>query len=121
MENLLALLLQARNVAHVHHWKVKSFSKHVALGELYELLTLFTDQLAEMHMGELGDNDQLGDIVYNSPIGYDTTNATEFVTQLHTNLESLKPTLPQKDWLINKYEELQAEVARVKYKVDNLN
>ena len=121
MENLLALLIQARDTAHVHHWKTKSFSKHMALGELYELLTLFADQLAEMHMGDLGDSKQMGDIAFDTNTGWDKSNVNEFLSQLHTNLESLKPTIPQKDWLVNKYEELQGEVARVKYKIDNLN
>lgn len=120
MENLLALLIQARDTAHVHHWKTKSFSQHMALGELYELLTRFADELAEMHMGDLGNNNKLGEIVWDNPTGWSKDDAQEFLEQLHTNLESLKPTLPQKDWLINKYEELQAEVARVKYKIDNL-
>jgi len=120
MENLLALLLQARDTAHVHHWKVKSFSKHMALGELYELLTNFADELAEMHMGDLGDSDMMSDIVWDNPTGWDKTNPNEFLAQLHMNLEQLKPTIPQKDWLVNKYEELQGEVARVKYKIDNL-
>lgn len=121
MENVLALLIQARDVAHIHHWKVKSFSKHMALGELYELLTSFADQLAEMYMGDLGNNNKMGDIVWDNQTGWDKTDPDEFVAQLHTNLENLKPMIPQKDWLINKYEELQGEVARVKYKMDNLN
>lgn len=117
MENLLALLLQARNVAHVHHWKVKSFSLHMALGELYELITSFADELAEMAMG---DDQDIGNIEWDEQTGWDKTDPLAFIIQLHQQLEGLKQTIPQEDWLINKYEELQGEVARVKYKAENL-
>ena len=118
MENLLALLIQARDTSHVLHWKTKSFAKHVALGELYELLTTFADALAEM---AIGDSEQMGDIAWDTQTGWNKTDERAFLAQLHEALEQLKPTIPQKDWLINKYEELQGEVARVKYKIDNLN
>ncbi len=118
MENLLSLLLQARNVAHVHHWKVKRFGLHLALGELYVLLGDFADQLAEMTMGGVTP---LGDIAHDTNTGWDKGDPLQFITQLCQNLEDLKHTLPQKDWLINKYEELQAAVATVKYKMENLN
>lgn len=117
MENLLALLLQARDVAHIHHWKVKSFSLHMALGELYELLNDFADALAEMAMGA---NQDIGSPQFDTPTGWPKDDPILFVSYLHSSLEDLKPTLPQFDWLINKYEELQGEVARVKYKMENL-
>lgn len=120
MENLLAILLQARNVAHVHHWKTKSFSLHLALGELYEQLTEFMDSLAEMAMSDMGDNDKLGSIAWDEPTGWDKGDPLAFITQLHQNLEDLKSTIPQKDWLVNKYEEMQGNVAQIKYKMDNL-
>lgn len=120
MESILAILLQARDVAHVMHWRTKSFAKHMALGELYELLTTFTDQLAEMAIGEIGDSDKLNSISWDQASVWDKNNPNEFLAQLHMTLEKLKPTVIQKDWLINKYEELQGEVARVKYKIDNL-
>lgn len=120
MENLLALLLQARNVAHVHHWKTKSFSLHLALGELYETITEFADALAEMSIGDLGDNDKLGSVAWDEPTGWDKGDPIAFIGQLHQYLEELKKTIPQDDWLINKYEELQGEVSQIKYKADNL-
>ena len=118
MENLLALLFQARDVAHVQHWKVKSLSLHLALGELYETLLSFADELAEMAMG---DGVQLGDIQHDAATGWDKNSPHALITQLHQGLAELKSTLPQKDWLINKYEELQADVAKIKYKIENLH
>ncbi len=118
MENLLALLLQARNVANVHHWKVKSFSMHMALGELYELLTEFADSLAEMCMGAHGE---LGEIDHDTNTGWDKRDPLGFITQLYQGLEGLKTSIPQEAWLINKYEELQASVSQIKYKMENLH
>jgi hypothetical protein len=118
MENLLALLLQARNVAHVHHWKVKSFSLHMALGELYDLLEEFADSLAEMSMGAHGS---LGDVPHDVDLGLDKVTVLGFISQLFQALEGMKGTIPQDSWLINKYEELQASVSTIKYKMENLN
>lgn len=117
MENLLAVLLQARDTAHVQHWKTKSFAKHLALGELYELLANFADELAEMTMG---DGIDIGTPTWDQGTVWNKDDPVAFLAQLHGNLENLKSTMPQKDWLVNKYEELQGEVARVKYKIDNL-
>ena len=118
MENLLALLLQARNVAHVHHWKTKSFAQHLALGELYELLTELADELAEMAIGAHGD---FGAVPHDEPTAWDKGDPLSFVRQLYTNLEALKATIPQDPWYINKYEELQGKVAQIKYKLENLH
>ena len=118
MENLLALLLQARNVAHVHHWKVKSFSLHMALGELYDLLEEFADSLAELSMGAHGP---LGDVPHDVDLGLDKVTVLGFISQLFQALEGMKGTIPQDSWLINKYEELQASVSTIKYKMENLS
>jgi hypothetical protein len=120
MENFLAILLQARTVAHIHHWKVKSFALHLALGELYELLTEFADELAEMYMGK---GRELGTLPMTEPhvfAGLDMFSPIGFIGQLFTFLEDAKDQLPQDTWLINKYEELVAAVARVKYRAENL-
>lgn len=117
MENLLSLLLQARNAVHVLHWKTKSFSLHLALGELYDILTDMADELAEMTMGAHGD---LGEIPLTS-LTIPTGLAPEaFIQQLFDILSKIKPSIPQDDWLINKFEELQAAVATIKYKIENL-
>lgn len=117
MNNLLRNLMMAQRCAHVHHWQVKSFSLHLALGELYEQITLFMDELAEMYMGITGDT------VYPSqsdPNHFSQDNPIEFISQLYSVLEDLKPGLPQDPPLMNKYEELMGEVARIKYKMENL-
>jgi hypothetical protein len=117
MENLLAILFQARNVAHVHHWKVKSFSLHLALGELYESLISFADDIAEMYMGRYGTNI---DVTSVGPVGFSEQDPLEFIRQLDKCLDDLKSTIPQDGFIVNKYEEIQGIVSQTKYKMENL-
>ena len=117
MENLLSLLLQARNAVHVLHWKTKSFSLHLALGELYDILSDMADELAEMTMGAHGE---IGEVSLNS-LSIPTGLAPEvFIQQLFDILGKIKSSIPQDDWIVNKFEELQASVAKIKYKIENL-
>lgn len=117
MENLLSLLLQARNAVHVLHWKTKSFSLHLALGELYDILSDMADELAEMSIGAHGD---LGEVPLSGLSIEPGLPPEVFIQQLFDILAKIKPSIPQDDWLINKYEELQAEVSKIKYKIENL-
>lgn len=117
MENLLSLLLQARNAVHVLHWKTKSFSLHLALGELYDILSDMADELAEMTMGAHGEIGEVSLTSLSIPAGL----APEaFIQQLFDILTGIKSSIPQDDWIVNKFEELQAAVAKIKYKIENL-
>lgn len=117
MDNILRNLMMAQRCAHVHHWKVKSLSLHLALGELYELLTDFADELAEFYMGLSGET---VNPAQSDPNHFDEQNPLAFIRQLHDVLADLKSTVPNEGLLVNKYEELQGEVAKIKYKMENL-
>lgn len=118
MDNILSKLMMARDCAHVHHWQVKSLSLHLALGDLYEDLTEFMDELAEMYMGMSG---QTVNPNQNEVNIFSERDPVEFVRQLHGALIELKATMPQDPALINKYEELQGAVQKLKYKIENLH
>lgn len=123
MENIVRVLLMAQRCAHVHHWMTKSFSQHLALGELYDALTEFADELMEMYMGAYGKDAPYGftgHISQSDPNGFSEQNPLEFVNQLHSTLAELETSFPQDGFLVNKYQELQGFVARVKYKMENL-
>jgi len=119
MDNLLGQLLLARTVAHVLHWKVKSLSLHLALGELYEQLTELTDELAEIYMGTYGTE---GGVPVNDPAAniLSQDDPLVFIKELHDGLAQVKDSLPQDGFIINKYEEIQALVSRAKFKMENL-
>jgi len=118
MANLVSQLLKARNVAHMWHWKVKSFSQHLALGELYDGLTEMTDSLMEMYMGRYGTADH---IELSDPNAFSEQDPVEFVRQLDDFLDTQHDRIPQDDFIVNKFEELQGMVSQIKYKLENLH
>lgn len=117
MENVLRILQMAQRVAQMWHWKVKSFALHLALGELYDKLGDFADELAEMWMGKYGVE---GHIPLSDPNAFSEQDPLEFIRQLDSTLQQLEGSFPQDGFLVNKYQELQAEVSRIKYKAENL-
>lgn len=117
MANLLGLLFKARDVAHMWHWKVKSFGMHMALGELYEGLAELTDALAEMYMGKYGTETHVPMSVTNP---FSEQDPLEFARQLCSFLDSQEAYIPQDGFLVNKFQELQGLCYTVKYKLENL-
>lgn len=47
----IAMMLNGVTIAHMHHLMTPSYSKHMALNELYTNLEEYTDSLAEAFMG----------------------------------------------------------------------
>lgn len=90
---------------------------HLALGELYDKLTSFADELAEMYMGKYGQDMHIDQ---SDPNHFSEQDPLEFIRQLFTVLEELEHTVPADGFLLNKYQELQGTVARLKYKLENL-
>jgi hypothetical protein len=117
MAALLSHLFKARDTAHMWHWKVKSFAQHMALGELYEGLLGLTDELAEIYMGMYGTD---AHVELSGPNGFSETDPVAFVQGLLGLLSTFEKQIPQDGMLVNKYQELQALVARTKYKMENL-
>jgi len=118
MENLISLLLTARNVAHMWHWKVKSFSQHMALGELYDALSDMSDDMMEMYMGRYGTD---AHIALSDPNPFSEQDPIEFVRQLDAFLADQEHKIPQDGFLVNKFQELQGIVSQIKYKMENLH
>lgn len=118
MANLMGQLMKARSVAHMWHWKVKSFALHMALGELYEGLTDMMDQLMEMYMGKYGTE---AHVPMSDPNAFSEQDPLEFIRQLDDFLASQESRIPQDGFLVNKYQELQGMVSTVKYKMENLS
>ena len=51
MDELIALLFLARDIAHREHLKTRSFSVHMALGEFYNEIVEKADAIAEAYQG----------------------------------------------------------------------
>lgn len=117
MEQVLSMLLHASKVAQIWHWKVKSFAQHMALGELYELITEVTDQLAEEYIGKFGETAPVSDGAWT----FSTTSPVGFINDLHAKVEEMRASLPQDAALLNTYDALIGQIRRVKYKLENLS
>lgn len=57
VEELAAHVFATRNGAHLAHWKTRSYSQHMALGEFYEALPDLIDEIMEVHFGQLEGKD----------------------------------------------------------------
>lgn len=114
----IASIFAARDKAHELHLAARTYSRHIALNELYDLLLDFADKMSETFQGKHGlmplkipASDQL--FPQECPI--------EFIVSLTDWLETTGRTLIGSDsFIINLYEELIGDVYRVKYKLDNL-
>ena len=51
MDELIALLFLARDIAHREHLKTRSFAAHMALGEFYNEIVEKADAIAEAYQG----------------------------------------------------------------------
>ena len=51
IEELIAKTFEARNAAHLEHWRTKSYAKHTALGSFYEDVVELVDDLVEAYQG----------------------------------------------------------------------
>lgn len=118
MANLVGVLLQAQNTARMWHWKVKSFSQHLALGELYDGLNELTDSLMEMYMGRYGTS---AHVELSNVNPFSEQDPVVFVRQLDSFLDQQEGIIPQDGFLVNKYQELQGLVSQVRYKLENLS
>lgn len=54
IEQLIARVFYARNVAHFTHWRTKSFAQHEALGGFYDDVIDALDTLVEAYQGAFG-------------------------------------------------------------------
>lgn len=117
MDSIITQLFSARDTAHRLHLKVRSFSAHIALGELYELLVEKADQLAETYQGKYGIIPQSS----TATINMDSNDPIVFIRQLATWVESVKQLLNKDDsHILNIWDEVIAAVYRVKYKLETL-
>lgn len=54
MENLIATLFLARELAHREHLRTRSYAQHMALGGFYDAIVGNADAIAEAYQGRFG-------------------------------------------------------------------
>jgi DNA-binding ferritin-like protein len=114
--SLLSVLLASRNQSHIFHLQTTSYSEHKALGEYYEAIGDFIDNLAESYQGKYG-------IIR----GYTTPNKIEEVTnngfvfsyfeKLSDVVEQAGKEIPQDSYLLNQIDEIVALIQSTIYKL----
>jgi hypothetical protein len=100
----------------VLHWQTKSYAKHVAYGEAYEVLDGLVDSFTEIYMGKYGrviiEQDDSINLVNIGEMDQDEFLGVicEFLLSLDNQLDSNKDTD-----LLNLRDEMLAEINKLKY------
>jgi hypothetical protein len=120
METIISTLFAARDAAHLLHLKTRSFSAHLALGELYDKLIELADDLTEIHLGKYA---KYGGLVGDAPSALDFTgmSALQFIGTLANWAESAKDQFnPADTHMLNEWDNMISTIYRAKYKLENL-
>jgi hypothetical protein len=119
LSTFVSCLFGARDIAHMFHLNTTSFAQHKALEELYELLVDHADKWAEVGIGITGF--PLGFCIADAS-RYPSGDPLSFIRNLAIDLMDCHgPCFASNPVLSNMMQELQAEVYRVKYKLEQLH
>lgn len=112
IEELIDKTFHIRNSSHIAHWKTKSFSEHMALGDYYEDIIEKLDEIIEVSQGTFGIigkmEEQDEDI---------SKSINDMVIWLNENRSDIAKNIPS---LENIVDELTALNMRTLYKLENL-
>lgn len=117
MENLIAQLFAARDLAHRLHLRTRSFAQHLALNDLYEALLDGADTVAEIYQGKYG----ILNIPAQTSYVFKDQDAQTFVKDLAGWAEASRSVFNQADSnLLNEWDTVLSAIYRAKYKLENL-
>lgn len=116
VNTLISQLFQARDTAHRLHLATRSFAAHMALGDLYNALVEFADDIAESYQGKYGV------MTIPAPITtFNDTDARTFIAELAMWAENSRGVFNPADTnLLNDWDNVISCVYKTKYKLDNL-
>ena len=111
-EDFVSLVLLDRDVAHLAHWKTKSYAEHKALNEFYDEIVDLADSFAEAYIGSYG-------LIEFSDTTYEPhTDALKLLDELDDSIDDVRDTLNKGDThLMNILDEIAALVASTRYKL----
>ena len=112
IEELIDKTFHIRDASHIAHWKTKSYSEHMALGDYYEDIIEKTDEIIEAYQGTFGIigkvEEQDADIA---------KSINDMVIWLNENRSEIARNVPS---IENIVDELTALNMRTLYKLENL-
>lgn len=118
IDNFIATLFLARDVAHREHLRTKSYSQHKALGHFYEDIAEIADKLTEAYQGRYG-------IIENIPILTEDKKYKEPLYCIADKLAYIEKNrykcIPKEDTALqNIVDEAVGEFLSLIYKLENL-
>ena len=117
MENLIAQLFAARDLAHRLHLSTRSFAQHLALNDLYEGLLEGADTIAELYQGKYG----IMRIPAMTAVMFQQQDAQTFIRDLAGWAEASRAVFNPGDTnLLNEWDTVLSVIYRAKYKLENL-
>jgi DNA-binding ferritin-like protein len=116
IEELVSRVFTARNVAHLAHWKTKSFAQHMALGEFYDSIIDQVDALVEAYQGQFG---LIGNVPLKAPAKAEIISFLE--DELEWLNENCEECTQENESLENLYQNIVASYQSVLYKLKNLS
>ena len=119
IEELIAKVFEARNAAHLEHWRTKSYAKHKALGGFYESAIDLIDDLVEAYQGNFGI---IGKIKYEEEYDDSKVDCVKCLTEDVTWIAEHRSHIAQDvDALENIVDEITALYLKTLYKLENLS
>jgi hypothetical protein len=120
IEQVVKLLLAAREKAHLLHFSSTKYSTHIALSELYEQLDSTVDVFVEVYQGQYGllETENVG----TDPEVFPQKDYLEFIGHLSEFVLSVSKSFPlaQDTHLVSLWDDIVSIVLRAKYKLENL-
>lgn len=116
IQELVEKVFATRDAVHSGHWKTKSYSEHVALGDLYDGIVDKIDGIVEMYQGAFG----LIDPVESKPVvGKDIVrHLTDEAKWINDNREAISGDICA---IENALDDLAGLYYRTLYKLKNLS
>lgn len=114
MDELIARVFQARNIAHREHLRTKSYAKHMALGDFYANIIPLVDQLAETYIGAM---EELKDFMVDDR---KVSDVSDYLRDEADWMESVSETLGGNATVANLILNLSAVYYQTAYKLDRL-
>lgn len=115
MQEYIIELLQIQQQLKVFHWQTKSYARHNAYGQTYDVLSDLIDTFVEVHMGKYGrfminnGSIELADL-NDETVKVFLNSTTNFLVSMSTQLD------PKNDTdLLNIRDEMLATVNKLKY------
>ena len=117
MENLIAQLFAARDIAHRLHLRTRSFAQHLALNDLYDSILEGADTIAELYQGKYG----ILNIPAHTSFTFQEQDAQAFVRDLAGWAEASRSVFNPADTnLLNEWDNVLSVIYKAKYKLENL-